>query len=483
MSPHVQRLGVLVLAAALAGCASTALQNTLPEAPTLGMTDADRFAAAPPGATAPTEADLRWWNRFNDPALARWVERALANSPDTAIARERVVQAQAFLRGASARRSPLIGAEAGVEARSRRADGERVLNPSAALTLDWDLDLWGGLRQAERSAAASLLQTEDLAQAVRLSTAGLTARAYVAWQEALLDEQLLTDGLNLQRDVLRLVEVRVRAGLAPRLDLDRAQSEAATLEADVADARVSVRQSAAALQVLAGERPQTLVSARAQLPVLQGRTPVPRPIDLLRLRPDLRAAERGLAVAAADLGVARADLYPRLRLPGAITLTSAGLGGGVLDIVSATLAAVLDVALFDGGERSANVDAARSRMTEAGEVYRQTLLQALQQAEAALVAAEGTAIRTLALERGNTAALSAVEQSRTLYTNGLTGFLDVIEAQRSALDTRRNLLRARADATRQAIAGFETMGLIDPRADQVRPLAGAPPPLRGSAGG
>ena len=479
----VHRLGAMAMAAALAGCGSTTLLNTPPEAPTLGISDTDTFAAAPTGATAPTEADLRWWNRFNDPALARWVERALTNSPDTAIARERVVQAQALLRGASARRSPLIGAEAGVEARSRRAAGERRLDPSAALTLDWDLDLWGGLRQAEQSAAASLLQTQDLAQAARLSTAGLTARAYVAWQEALLDEQLLADGLGLQREVLRLVEVRVNAGIAPKLDLDRAQSEAANLEAEAADARVRLRQAAAALQVLAGERPQPMGATVAQLPVLQGAATVARPIDLLRLRPDLRAAERGLAVAAADLGVARADLYPRLRLPGAITLTSAGLGGGVLDIVSATLAAVLDVALFDGGERSANVDAARSRVAEAGEVYRRTLLEALQQAESALVATEGTATRTRALERGNTAALSAVDQARTLYTNGLTGFLDVIEAQRSALDTRRNLLRAQADAARQSIAGFEAMGLIDPAQDTLTPTAGAPPPLRGSAGG
>lgn len=476
MSALLHRLGAVALAATLAGCGSTARLTAPPEAPTLGITAADTFAAAPPGGTAPTEADLRWWHRFNDPALARWVERALTNSPDTAIARERVVQAQALLRGASARRSPLIGAEAAVDARSRRAAGERALGPSAALTLNWDLDLWGGLRQAEQSAAAAALQAEDLAQAARLSTAGLTARAYVAWQEALLDEQLLADGLALQREVLRLVDVRVTAGLAPRLDLDRAQTEAARLEADAADARVRVRQSAAALQVLAGERPQPMAVPPAQLPALQGGQPLVRPIDLLRLRPDLRAAERGLAVAASDLGVARADLYPRLRLPGAITLTSAGLGGGVLDIVSATLAAVLEVALWDGGERRANVDAARSRMAEAGEVYRQTLLDALQQTEAALVAAEGTATRTRALERGNSAALSAVEQARTLYTNGLTGFLDVIEAQRSALDTRRNLLRAQADAARQAIAGFEAMGLIDQRANTARPAPAPPPP-------
>ncbi|MCV0437158.1 MAG: efflux transporter outer membrane subunit [Hydrogenophaga sp.] len=484
MNAPLHRLGAVALVLSLLGCGTIAPQVEPPEAPTLGITAADRFAAAPDGGTAPTEADLRWWNRFNDPALAHWVERALANSPDTAIARERVVQAQALLRGTSARRSPLIGAQAAVDARSRRASGERALDPSAALTLDWDLDLWGGLRQAEQSAAASLLQAEDLAQAARLSVAGLTARAHVAWQEARLDEQLLADGLALQREVLRVVDVRVRAGLAPRLDLDRAQSEAATLEADAADAGVRVRQTAAALQVLAGVRPQPMAGTTAQLPLLQGAAPVARPIDLLRLRPDLRAAERGLAVAAADLGVARADLYPRLRLPGAITLTSGGLGGGVLDIVTATLSAVLEVALFDGGERSASVDAARSRMAEAGEVYRQTLLQALQQAEAALVAAQGTATRMRALERGNAAALSAVEQARTLYANGLVGFLDVLEAQRSALDTRRALLRARADATRQAIATFEALGLIDPGEQSLRPAAAAAPPApRESAGG
>ncbi|MDM7941438.1 MAG: efflux transporter outer membrane subunit [Hydrogenophaga sp.] len=462
MNARLRRLMPGALAAALAGCGTLPQPDAPPAAPTLGITADDRFAGAAAGATAPTEADRRWWNRFNDPALAGWVERALANSPDAAIARERVVQAQALLRGASARRSPLIGAEAGVQARSRRSAGERALDPSAALTLDWDLDLWGGLQQAEQSAAAALLQAEDRAQAARLSIAGLTARAYVAWQEAALDEQLLADGQSLQREVLRLVDVRVSAGLAPRLDRDRAQTETATLEADAADARVRVRQAAAALQVLSGERPQPMAAADARLPVLQGGPTVARPIDLLRLRPDLRAAERGLAVAAADLGVARADLYPRLRLPGAITLTSAGLGGGVLDIVTATLAAVLEVALFDGGERSAGVEAARSRVAEAGEVYRRTLLQALQQTEAALVAAEGTALRTTALQRGNAAALTALEQSRTLYTNGLAGFLDVIEARRSALQTRRSLLRAQADAARQAIAGFEAMGLIAP---------------------
>ncbi|MDO9278101.1 MAG: efflux transporter outer membrane subunit [Polaromonas sp.] len=454
-----RRIGLFALALILTACASV----TLPPKPvTLGLTDVDKFSAVPVGAPLPSLADLLWWQRFDDPVLSRWVERALANSPSVDIARERVVQAQALLRGARAQRSPFMGAEAVVEARSRREPGQRATDPSAALTLDLDLDVGGGLRQAEMSAAASVLRSEDWLQAARLSVAGLTARAYVEWQEARLDQRLLADELALQAEVLRIVQVRVRAGLAPQIDLDRARADTAAIEADAADASVRVRQAAAALQVLAGERPQALATAAdtARLPMLQGLQPVPRPIDLLRLRPDLRAAERSLTVAAANLGVAESALYPRLQLPGTLALTSAGLGGGVLNIVSASLAAVLDVALYDGGARDAGVDLARSRVREASQLYRQTLLQALQQAEAALVAAEGTGQRTEALQRASAAADAALAQARTLYTHGLTGFIDVLDAQRSALTNRRNLLSARADATGQAITTFEVMGLM-----------------------
>jgi NodT family efflux transporter outer membrane factor (OMF) lipoprotein len=455
----MRRFGLIAMTLALMACASV---TPAPKPLTLGLTDADRFSAAPAGAAMPLASDLLWWQRFDDPVLGRWVERALANSPSIDIARERVVQVHALLRGARAHRTPLIGVQASVESGNRRQSGQRTIDPSAALTLDWDLDVGDGLRQAEMSAAASVLRSEDWLQAARLSIAGLTARAYVEWQEARLDQRLLADELALQVDVLRIVQVRVQAGLAPQIDLDRARADAAAIEADAADAAVRVPQAAAALQVLAGERPQALGRAdgMARVPVLQGQPPVPRPMDLLRLRPDLRAAERSLTVAAANLGVAESALYPRLQLPGTLALTSAGLGGGVLNIVSASLAAVLDVVLYDGGERNAGVDLARSRVREASQLYRQTLLQALQQAEAALVAAEGTGHRTEALQRASLAADAALGQARTLYTHGLSGFIDVLDAQRSALSNRRNLLGARADAARQGITTFEVMGLI-----------------------
>lgn len=455
-----RRLAGAMACTGLMACAST---TEPPETPTLGLSDTTRFESAPADAPDAQLADLRWWHRFDDPALAEWVERALAQSPDIAVAQERAEQARVLLKQAGGQRGIQVDAEASLESRSRREANQRSPDPSAALLFEWDADLWGGLRQAERSAAAAALRSEDLVQAARLSTAALTARAYVAWREALLDERLLTDALDLQAEVLRLVRVRVRAGLSPTLDLNRAEAEAASLAADAADAVVRVRQAGAALQVLAGERPGPLDGGDAlRLPALSGAQPVVRPLDLLRLRPDLRAAGNAMTATAADLGVAQADLYPRLRLPGSITLTSSALSGGVLNIVTASIAAVLDTTLFDGGQRRAGVAVAESRMRESVEVYRQTLLQALQQTEAALVAASGARQRAQALQQSLAAASAAVTQARVLYDNGLSGFLDVLDAQRSALDTRRRLLVAQADGARQSIAIFEAMGLIEP---------------------
>ena len=453
-------LSLVALCAGLAACASSPPE---PQTPTLGLDDTSRFGAAATNAPDAQVADLRWWRRFDDPDLTRWVELALAQSPDVAIARERAVQARALLRRAGGQRNLQVGGELAVQGTTRRNADTRAIDPSAAITFDWDADLWGGLRQAERSAAAEALRSEDLVQAARLSTAALTARAFVAWREALLDERLLTNALALQDEVQRVVGVRVQSGLAPRLDLDRAQAEAAALRADAAEAAVRVQQTAAALQVLAGERPVALDGGDAPtLPTLSNEQPVVRPLDLLRLRPDLRAAENALAAAAAEVGVARADLYPHLRLPGSIELSSSALSGGVLNIVSASLAAVLDATLFDSGQRRAAVEVAESRMREATEVYRQTLLQALQQTEDALAAASGARQRAAALQQAGTAAGAAVQQARVLYDNGISGFLDVLDAQRSALDTQRRLLVAQADATRQSIATFEAMGLIEP---------------------
>ncbi len=462
-------LATALVSALLGGCGGLALEVPVPPLPVDDLQPASGFAAADPGAPQPTEADLRWWTRFDDPQLAAAVEDALDGDPAIAISRERIVQAQALLRSARAQRGPQVSAGAAVSVERGAGSADRSVAPRLELGLDWDLDLWGGRHQAERSAAARLLRSEDLLQVSRLASAGLAARAAIEWREAQRDAQLLGAALAVQSQLLEVAQVRVKVGLAPRLDAERALADQAATQADAASAAVRIRQARAALRVLAGEPVSTLPplapaaadphAAAVRLPNLQGALPVARPLDLLRLRPDLRAAEHALLAAAADVGVARAALYPSLRLPGTLLLAT---GAGLLDQLTSAIALVLDAKLHDGGAGQADVDAARSRLREAVLIYRQTLLQALQQIDAALVASAGTQRRIAALQRAVEASQAALAQSITLYEAGLSAQLDVLDARRLALLQQRSLARAQADAARQAVSLFEATGLIEP---------------------
>jgi NodT family efflux transporter outer membrane factor (OMF) lipoprotein len=473
-------LPAALVGALLAGCAAVGDDSTpLPSAAYLGLTEADRYGAAG-DAPAATEADLRWWRRFDDPQLAEWVERALVASSDVALAQERLEEARALLRSAAAQRRPRLGAEAGATWNSRPRDGDRRLQPEAALTLD--LDLWGGLAAAERSAAASERRAQHLAQAQRLAVAGLAARSYLEWRVALEDRRLLADGLALLREALRVVTVRVEAGLSPQLDRERALAELADTEAEHAAAGVRAGQSLAALQAVAGQRPQVAplqataaemqgVPAPITLPRLQGPQPAARPIDLLHQRPDLRAAEEALLAAYADVGVAQAALRPRLRLPARVAF-GAVTGAGAFDYAGATLSAVLQLLLYDGGAARAGGVAAAPRARPAAIDHRRVLLQALQQVESALLAREGAQLRIEARGRAARSAEAATRQADTLYRAGLASFLELVDAQRSALDNRRQLAQAEADTATAAVTAFEAMGLIDGAAHQA---AGAAP--------
>lgn len=456
----------LLLALLAAGCATVEEQYRRPD---VGLADSDTFAGG--AVVEATPADLHWWKRFDDPELAQWVERALTGNLDIAAAFARVDQAQALLRRAHAARGPAVDASGRVGANRRNggsnnsdSHNDSGATASAGLNIEWDADLWGGLRQAEQSAAAELLRTEDLAQAARLATAGTAARGYVEWREAQNTWQALHETLQVREDTLRLARARVDAGLAPAIDASRAEAEVAAARAALNEAAGRTRQIELALHVLAGERPSARELAEiepAPIPALEGEPPVPRPIDLLRLRPDVRAAERALIGAYADVGVARAALYPRLRLPGELLLSAAGIGtGSIVSTVTASLAAALDATLYDGGARKAEVEAARARAREAAFLYERTVLEALEQVESALIARRTIAAQQEAQRAAVSASVRALEQARSMYRAGLIDFGDVLDAQRTWLSSRVALMQADASQARAAIAMFEAIGVV-----------------------
>lgn len=451
---------------ALGGCASQpavpdgAASSVLKGAPT----DAARWSGAAADAPRPTVEDRRWWARLGDDTIEAAVDRALTYNLDIATARTRLAEARAALRAAQGRRAPQIQGVTTLAATSTEQVAGRQLVPTLALQLDWDTDLWGGLAAGERAARADAQGRFEEVQAVRLSVAALTARSLIAWREARLDAAAQQGSLDLLRDTARVVRVRVDAGLAPRLDALRVDGEVAAAEAAVVAAVARAQDALRAVQVLIGDLhpggptawlPPSAASGFGPLPT----PPVHLPVDLLRERPDLRAAELVFRAALDRRAVAAAERLPSLRLPGLLTLGTAA-SGELLARLAASLTAQLAVPIADGGQRDAAKATADARIEAAELAWRRALQTALGQAESAFAGLANARQAISAQSAAVQSADAAEQQARLLYDNGLTGLLDLLDAQRSALVRRQALVRQQADAMRASVAVFEAMGLM-----------------------
>jgi len=458
------------LAAALAACTPVGPDYAPP-----AMEAGSAFGAATPEFVGAGTVDTAWWTRFDDPRVAELIRRGLAANPEIAAAAERLAEAEALRRSARSDRFPTLDGEIGSEGGYTRrlagetgvggGDGEVSGEASGAAILGWTADLFGGQRRAEEAAEAERVRRAWLREAVALDVAGEVAATYVdlRGRERRLDLGL--ESLDLQERTLDLVRNRVAAGLAPDLDRSRAEAAVARLRAELAPLRADIRRDRDALAVLLGEPPSVFAlppappDAPPAIPGLVAGPPLGLPADLLRRRPDLKAAEYALVGATAEIGVARAALYPELTLPGRLSLSATDLGtGDLVSTVVATLGATLDIPLFDAGGRAAQVDAAEARAREALLIYRTTLLTALQEVEGAMHDYRGARDRLAALDIAVEANRRAVEQSRGLYTGGLVSFTDVLDSQRALTESLQQRAVARADVTQAAIALYRAAG-------------------------
>lgn len=400
-----------------------------------------RYAGPPP----PTAEVGAWWQGFHDPTLTGLVEQALADNLDIAAAGARLDEARALLAAADAAAGPTLDGRATAQ-KSVTISGHRNNDPAmveGAAQAAWSPDLFGGKARASESAAAELRRRQALQLDARRQIAADVVRRYVETGRDWARLQLVEESLDLRRKTLELVRQRFEAGLAAQLDVSRASADLAATRAQRGPLYLSITASRNALTVLLGGVENRGTAAP---PRFAGGPPVGLPADLLRRRPDVVAAEQNLARASADIGVAEARLYPMLTLPASLTLGLNHLSsGGAVDAFVAALAGTLDIPIFDGGARRAQVDAAQARAAEALLRYRQTLLHAIQQVETALVALSSAEARRDDLTAAEQAAAAAAKQAEELYAQGLTGFLDVLDAQRTLLDTRQSRVIAEAD--------------------------------------
>lgn len=449
-------LPAIALAALLTGCV-TVSEPQRPE-----LTTPEQYSS-PLTLTSETDqsASEPWWQGFNDSRMNDLIETALSRNLDIGIAMANLEQARQLDRAAAADLLPRFDAFVEAELTSVLTGNDTGTDAGTAAggLASYDVSLGRRDRYVLQAAQARFRAAALSVADVRRLTATTVARQVIARRRAIERLSLLDTTLELQQRTLSIVKARLDAGIAPALDVDRVRADQARSRAQRGLLQASQREAEFALSVLTGQAPTTFPEAtdEAGIPEFAAGPPLGIPADLLRQRPDLRAAEERFLAEAATVSVQRADLYPTLRLPGMIQLIGSTASGGV-DGLIASLTAALDIPLFDGGRRRAEVAAQRAAADAALLGLRAALLEALAEVENALQRLQALEQQRKQLALAVKASRSAYRQLDALYTEGLVNFIDVLDAQRNLISSREALIDAEADAVSAIVTLYNAIG-------------------------
>ena len=332
----------------------------------------------------------------------------------------------------------------------------------AGFDATWELDLFGRVRRGVEAANAQVQASVEGRRGVLLSLLGEVARNYVELRGGQRQLALAKDNLGVQQQSLDLVRQRLAQGLTNQLDVARAEAQVATTAAQLPALQLRVSQTVHRLGTLLGRQPPALSAELGEpepIPPVPDLVPVGLPADLLRRRPDVRQAERQLAAATATVGVATADLFPRVTINGSIGLQSIE-PGNLFEYASRyySIGPSISLPIFDGGRRRAQVRVQQARRDQAFYQYQQTVLDSLREVEDALVGYDKEQERRNSLEAAVAANQQAVRLARELYGQGVTDFLTVLDAQRELFASQ-----GRAGPQRHAGVGDARLALQGPR--------------------
>jgi outer membrane protein, multidrug efflux system len=439
-----------------------------------------------PAATAIDPHLERWWENFNDPALTRLVDEALANSLDLQSAMTRIDLARAQVKATQSDLYPTVNL--GVDASRARISqvGPTPIPPGfsttgsdfrVGLNAAYEVDVWGKYRTATRAAQSDLLATEYARETVQTAVAAEVARVYFGLLAADAELRLLRETLALRDETVTLQTDRAQAGIIGEYDLAQARAERASVASNIATSERAVAQLESALAVLTGRSPrdvytpQVVRNASPALLLDVPTVPAGLPSNMLERRPDVRQLEKQLEAASLRIDRARADYFPSLRLTGALGSESATLGNlfsGPAFVWS--LAAGLAQPLLNLKAIEANVDAQAARRNELVVNYQQTVQAAFRDVHDALVANDTTR-RSLAAQGERSDNLRrAYELSDLRYRSGYSPYLEVLDAQRQLLQSQtlqilaaRDVRLALVDLAKALGGGWEYRTAVEPR--------------------
>ncbi|MFD1561706.1 efflux transporter outer membrane subunit [Paraburkholderia silviterrae] len=451
-----------LLSAALltAGC-SLAPQYKVPE-----VASSAGFKEAPATtATAETAGELgtwkiaqpsdqiprgEWWVIFDDPALNDFEQQALSANQNLAAAAARVKEARALQQVSRADLFPTVGAGFGptrekvTSASQFQPDGGNIPAQTlwrAQATASYEADLFGRVSDAVKASTAESEESQALLRSVQLSLQADVAANYFKIRELDAELQVYAQNVSLREQQLKLVQSKFANGDIAELDVARARAELATARTDEMTAQRQRATAEHSLAVLLGKAPSEFTMASSPLRPVQIRIPPGLPSALLERRPDIAAAERAMAAANSRIGVAKAAYFPSLSITGNAGFESATLGdlfkwSSRAFLLGPLAGTALTVPIFDGGRRKGNLANARAVFDEDAAKYRQQVLQAFQEVEDNLSDLRILEQQTQTEDEAVQASSRAAEISRTQYKDGAVNYLDVIDAERTVLQSQ-----------------------------------------------
>jgi len=453
---------------------------------------ADAITASLPNA-APLDAE--WWRRFNDPVLTDLVARANAANLDVQAATFRLAQSRAQAGVAAASLFPQINANAsytrqlpsergatslfgggggaGAATQANGLGGRQGGSPTSGgisafdlfqggFDASWELDLWGRVRRSVESANAALDASAEARRSSLLSTMAEVARDYLQLRGTQASLRITRDNLAAAQDTAMLTRSRARAGLATDLDVANAEAQ---VEATAAQIPALEQQEAQIINQIGLLLALPSAALLAELSGPKGVPPVPPdvpiglPSELARRRPDIRQAEAQLHAAIADIGAAQADFYPRVSLSGSAALQSIQLKDlGSWAAKAYSFGPSVTLPIFDGGRLRRTLELRQARQQEAAIDYRRTVLQAFAEVDNALVAYGKEQRRRERLARQATLARRALSLAQNSFRQGLTDFLQVLTAQRTALQAEQQLADSTTTVSTNLVALYKALG-------------------------
>jgi NodT family efflux transporter outer membrane factor (OMF) lipoprotein len=463
--------GTALLSAGLLSACVVGPDYHAPAATTLGVPSAYSLSTPP---AAPVDLSV-WWRQFDDPMLADLIGRATDGNLDIAVAKARLLQARESLIQARASWFPSLTGSAGDTGTAIRApstttsfggvpfttSGNSNTNQlSLGLDASWQADIFGGTRRSVEAATASRDSAAFNLAEVRTSVAGEVATNYIQARLAQTRLAIARDSLKDQDDNLQITRWRLEAGLAPATDVEQARAQRAQTASTIPLLETAFTSAVNQLGVLTGQAPGALRQAMEKAgPVPHGPdgVTVGIPADTLRQRPDVRAAERNLASATAQIGVAQAQLYPALSITGSVSGTAAqiaqfGQAG------TGELFASLTQTIFDAGRLRSQVRSAQAAADSAFATYKETVLSGLADVENAIQGIESAKSRQGSLAEAADASNNAAVLARSQYRVGLTDFLTLLQSEQSLLSARDSLAQAQADQATALVQLYLALG-------------------------